>query len=68
MSLFSAGNQQQVQQVLDANLMPMIVHLLDKVHNFWSLPFLKIDIIHWARSQVPLTESSLCFLLLNQFE
>ena len=31
LSNITAGNQQQVQAVIDANLVPMIIHLLDKV-------------------------------------
>lgn len=31
LSNITAGNQQQVQAVIDANLVPMIVQLLDKV-------------------------------------
>lgn len=31
LSNITAGNQQQVQAVIDAKLVPMIIHLLDKV-------------------------------------
>lgn len=31
LSNITAGNQQQVQAVIDAGLVPMIIHLLDKV-------------------------------------
>lgn len=33
LSNITAGNQQQVQAVIDANLVPMIIHLLDKVRS-----------------------------------
>lgn len=45
LSNITAGNQQQVQAVIDAKLVPMIIHLLDKVgvhfssvmhHDFFS--------------------------------
>lgn len=37
LSNITAGNQQQVQAVIDAKLVPMIIHLLDKVGR---LPYL----------------------------
>lgn len=40
LSNITAGNQQQVQAVIDANLVPMIIHLLDKVCTCSSLQWL----------------------------
>lgn len=41
LSNITAGNQQQVQAVIDAKLVPMIIHLLDKVRDPFFLMFVQ---------------------------
>ncbi len=50
LSNITAGNQQQVQAVIDAGLIPMIIHQLAKVCAWGMKTFLKLYILYSLHS------------------
>ena len=46
LSNITAGNQIQVQAVIDAGLVPMIIHHLDKVHPLLHSVFTIIEAVY----------------------